>query len=56
MALAHRVVLAHGGPLAQIVLVQQLALLERLDQDGGLLIKLTGTAAWGVHLNRVPKL
>lgn len=51
-AFTHGVVSPHGVPLPQRVLVRQLALLQRLDQDGGLLVQLSGAAAGRRHLKR----
>lgn len=50
-ALAHGVVAPHGVALPQRVLVRQLALLEGLDQDGGLLVQFPGAAARRRHLH-----
>lgn len=46
----HGVVASHGVALPQRVLVRQLALLQGLDQDGRLLVQLSGTAARSRHL------
>lgn len=51
-ALPHGVVASHGVALPQGVLVRQLALLERLDQNEGLLIQLSGAAVRRCHLQR----
>lgn len=51
-AFPHGVVASHGVTLPQRVLVRQLAFLQGLDQDVGLLVQLPGAAAWRVHLQQ----